>query len=94
MAQKRNRYKEMEKMMTTGLIADAVIFLLYLIFAAAGVIWLKVILAIFTILIALAGLALLYLSQELLRQRSLWLSTGFFAIFLCILVSLILAFPG
>ena len=93
MAQKRNRYKEMEKMMTTGLIADAVIFLLYLIFAAAGVIWLKVILAIFTILIALAGLALLYLSQELLRQRSLWLSTGFFAIFLCILVSLILAFP-
>ena len=94
MAPKRNRYKELEKVMTTGLIADGVLFLLYLIFAAAGVIWLKVIFSIFTILIALAGLAILYLSQELLRQRSLWLSTGFFSIFLCILVSLILAFPG
>lgn len=94
MAQKRNRYKEMEKTLTTALIADAVVFLLYLIFAAAGVIWLKVILAIVTILIALAGLALLYFSQELLKKRSLWLSTGFFSIFLCILVSLILAFPG
>ena len=94
MGSNRNRYKEMEKNMTVGLIADAALFVLYLIMAAAGVIWLKVILAIFTILIALAGLGLLYLSQELLKQRSLWLSTGFFSIFLCILVSLILAFPG
>lgn len=94
MAQKPNRYKEMEQLMTMALIADAALFLLYLIFAAVGVIWLKVILAIFTIVIALGGLALLYLSQELLRKRSLWLSTGFFSIFLCILVSLILAFPG
>ena len=93
MTSKRNRYKEMEKMMTTGLIADGILFLLYLIFAAAGVIWLKVILAILTILIALAGLAILYLSQELLKTRSLWLSTGFFSVFLCILVSLILSFP-
>lgn len=93
MAQKRNRYKELEKMMTAALIADGALFILYLIFAAAGVIWLKVILAISTILIALAGLALLYLSQELLRRRSLWMSTGFLAVFLCIVVSLILAFP-
>ena len=74
MAQKPNRYKEMEQLMTMALIADAALFLLYLIFAAVGVIWLKVILAIFTIVIALGGLALLYLSQELLRKRSLWLS--------------------
>ena len=93
MAPKRNRYKEMEKMMTAGLIANGVLFLLYLIFAIAGVIWLKVILAIFTILLAVTGLTILYLSQELLKQRSLWLSTGFFSIFLCIIVSLILAFP-
>ena len=93
MAPKRNRYKEMEKMMTTGLIADGALFLLYLIFAAAGVIWLKVILAILTMVIAAAGLGILYLSQELLKQRSLWLSTGFFSVFLCVLVSLILAFP-
>ena len=94
MAPKQNRYKEMEKIMTSARISDGVLFLLYLICAAASVIWLKVLLAIATILIALAGLAFLYLSQELLRKRSLWLTTGFFSVFLCILVSLILAFPG
>ena len=93
MAPKQNRYKEMEKIMTSALITDGVLFLLYLICAAAGVIWLKVLLAIATIVIALAGLAILYLSQELMRRRSLWLTTGFFSVFLCILVSLILAFP-
>lgn len=93
MAQNRNRYKEMENLLTKALIADGALFVLYLIFAIAGVIWLKVVLAIFAMLIAVAGLALLYLSKELLKQRSLWLSTGFFAVFITLLASLILAFP-
>ena len=93
MAQNRNRYKEMENLLTKGLIADGALFVLYLIFAIAGVIWLKVVLAICAMLIALAGLALLYLSKELLKERSLWLSTGFFAVFITLLASLILAFP-
>lgn len=90
---KRNRYKEMEKMMTALLIIDAVIFLLYLIFAGAGVAWLKWVCGILNLLISGAGLAFLYLSRELLKQRSLWLSTGFFALLVCVLASLILAFP-
>ena len=93
MAPKRNRYKEMERMMTTALIADAVLFVLYLIFAAAGVIWLKAIVAIVTILLSLACLILLYMTQELLRQRSLWMTTGFLSVFLCTVASLILSFP-
>lgn len=93
MAPKRNRYKEMERRMTTALIADAALFVLYLIFAAAGVIWLKAIIAIITILLSLGSLVLLYMAQELLRQRSLWMTTGFLSVFLCTVASLILAFP-
>ncbi len=93
MAQNRNRYKELESMLTKALIADGALFVLYLIFAIAGVIWLKVVLAILAMLLAVAALALLYLSKELLKQRSLWLSTGFFAVFITLLASLILAFP-
>lgn len=88
------RYRDLERYMTIALVASAVIFVLYLIFSAAGVIWLKVITAIFAILLPLLSLALLYLTQELLKQRSLWLTTGFFGVFICTLVSLIANFPA
>ncbi len=94
MAQKRNRYKELEQLMTVALIASAVIFVLYLICAIAGILWLKIVTAVFVILFCVAGLAFLYLTKELLRQRSLWLTTGFLSVLLCIAVSLILNFPG
>ena len=90
---KRNRYKEMEKLMTVVLIADGVLFLLYLISAGAGVMWMKWVCGILSILISGAGLAFLYMTKELLKQRSLWLSSGFFAIAVTVLASLILAFP-
>ena len=93
MAQKRNRYQEMEQLLTVALIASAILFVLYLICAIASILWLKIVIAVIAMLFCLAGLALLYLTKELLRQRSLWLSTGFFSVFLCILVSLILNFP-
>ena len=89
----RDRYKEFENIMTLVLITDTALFVLYLIFAAAAITWLKVVLAILTILISLGGLVLLFLSKELLRSRSLWLSCGFFAVLMCTLASLILAFP-
>ncbi len=90
---KRNRYRDFEQLMTVCLITNAALFVLYLIIAAAGVVWLKVVLAILTIVVAIGGLAFLYLSHELLRQRSLWMSTGFLSVLLCTVVSLILAFP-
>ena len=91
---KRNRYRIMEYNMTRVLIADAVVFLLYLLFAGFGVIVMKVITAIVAILASLLCPGFLYLSQELLRKRSLWMSTGFAAILLCTLVSLIVNFPS
>ena len=93
MAQKPNRYKELEQLMTVALIASAILFVLYLICAIAGILWLKVVMAIITMLFCLAGLAFLFLTNELLRQRSLWMTTGFVSVFLCLVVSLILNFP-
>ena len=80
---KRSRYQDLERLLTGLLIASAVDFILFLIFAGTGVIWLKVITAIFAILMPVLCLGLLYMSQELLKQRSLWLTMGFFGIFLC-----------
>lgn len=91
---KRNRYREMEQNMTRILIADAAIFLLYLIFAAFNVTFLKWLLAIVAILGSGLCLGFLYLTGELRKKRSLWMTTGFASIIVCVLVSLILRFPG
>ena len=85
--------KEFEKLMTVMLLSDAGLFVIYLIIALAGIFWLKLLLGIADIVIAVAGLYMLYSSQELLKQRSLWLSCGFFAVLVCTLVSMILSFP-
>lgn len=94
MEERRNRYKDLEQLMTVLLIAAALDFLLFLIFSGIGVLWIKVVTAIFAILMPLLCLAFLYLSKELLRQRSLWLTTGFAAILVCTIVSLICNFPA
>ena len=90
---KQSRYKEFEKLMTVMLLSDAGLFVIYLIIALAGIFWPKLLLGIADIVIAVAGLYMLYSSQELLKQRSLWLSCGFFAVLVCTLVSMILNFP-
>ncbi len=87
---RRDRYREFEQLMTIGLLACTGLFVLYLI---AGISWLKAIFAILAIGISVGGLVMLWLSQELLRPRSLWLSCGFFSVIACTLASLILAFP-
>ena len=94
MEERRNRYKDLEQLMTVLLIATAVDFLLFLIFSGVGVLWVKVVTAIFAILMPLLSLAFLYISKELLRQRSLWLTTGFASILVCTIVSLICNFPS
>ena len=94
MAAKPLRYKEMERYMTITLCADTALFVFYLIAAGNGVIWLKVILAL--LCLGISGLLLwfLYTTNELLRQRSLWITTGAAAIVACLLFSLILNFPS
>lgn len=93
MGQKRMSYKDLDKNMTLVILATAAIFLLYLICCIVPIYWLKVITAIVAILSCGLSLAWLYLTKELLRQRSLWLTTGFGGMLICTLVSLITGFP-
>ena len=80
---KRSRYKDMERGMT-----------ILLVFAGMGILWLKVITAIFAILMPVLCLSFLFLSRELLKQRSLWITMGFFGILICTIVSLIVNYPS
>lgn len=91
---RRNRYREMEFNMTRILIADAAVFVLYLLFATFNVVALKWILAIIAIIGSGLCLGFLYMTGELLKKRSLWMTVGFASVVLCTLVSLILNFPG
>ena len=94
MERKRNRYKEMERYMTYALLADAGVFVLYLLFAGFGIGWMKAFLAIVAIIGSGLCIAYLYLRGELLRLRSRWMAVGFAAILLVVLVSLLLNYPS
>lgn len=88
------RLQKMQLCMCGALALDLFLFIIYLIAAGNGIIWLKVIIAILTILLSLLCLGFLYLSQEILRPRSLWMSVTAAAIAICLLFSLILNFPS
>ena len=83
----------MESLMTKIIVADALIFVLYLICAAMAWTVLKVITAIIAIFGSLLCLGWLYLTGEFPRRRSLWMVTAFICIALCVLFSLLLNFP-
>ena len=91
---KRNRYREMESLMTKVIVGAALVFVLYLLFAGLGLTVVKVAAAIIAILGSLLGLGWLVITGEFSRRRSLWMVTGFIAIVLCVLVSLLLGYPG
>lgn len=88
------KYQQLQWYLTYGIIAAAGLFALYLVFAGFGIIWLKVVTAILAILISFGCLVILYLRKELLRPRSLWMTTAAVAIIVCLLFSLILNFPS
>lgn len=94
MRNNNNRYNQMQQIISAVLGGSLLFFIIFLIASGNGIIWLKVITAIITILSSGLSLGYLYLTQELLRRRSLWLSTAFAAILVCTLASLILYFPS
>ena len=83
----------MESLMTKIIVADALIFVLYLVCAAMAWTVLKVITAIIAIFGSLLCLGWLYLTGEFPRRRSLWMVTAFICIALCVLFSLLLNYP-
>ena len=94
MSRRNNRYNQMTTYMSYALLAAVLIFIIYLFAAGAGVIWLKATCAIRAILICVLCLAFLYLTKELLRPRSLWMSACALAITICTIFSLLLNFPS
>lgn len=94
MADQQNRYKKMEFTMTCALGVDLLLFIVYLIAAGTAVIWLKAVTAVLIFLISLACLGYLYLTKEIAKRRSLWITLAAGAIVLCTLLSLILGFPS
>ena len=91
---KKSRYKAMETVVTAALCLDAVIFLAYLICAGSGMIALKITAVVLCFLISGAVLYFLYITRELLRKRSIWMTLAAVCTILCILVSLLLKFPS
>ena len=94
MANRRNRYKEFDRLMTIVLIGDGVLFLAFLIFSGLGVTWGKWLSALVCLGISGASLAYLYLSKEWLKRRSFWMTVASAAVVLCTLVSLICNYPS
>lgn len=90
---KKNRYKELEAYLTYALIIDSVLFVLYLIVAGCGIIWLKVITAFLSLALSALIFYYLYINDEWHRQRSLWLTVGSVSVFICTLMSLVLNYP-
>ena len=84
----------MERSTTLILFADLLFFIFFLIAAANGIVWLKVILFILTFFLSLLCLLFLFYAGELIKQRSLWMTTAFAAICICVLLSLILNYPS
>lgn len=88
------RFKQMEKMMSVIIIAATILFIIYLVAAGSGVVWLKVTMAIITIIICCLCLAYLYITKLLTRPRTLWMTTAAGALLISLLFSLILNFPS
>ena len=94
MENKSSRYAQMERLMSIVLLADTGLFVLYLLFAGIGVIWLKAITAVLAVLLSGLSLAYLYITKELLRKRSLWMTAASAAILVCVLFSLLVNYPS
>ena len=94
MGKRKNRYKQMESIVTAILCLDAIVFLGFLILSGMGMTALKAITAILSIALSGFVLYILFITKELLRKRSLWMTLAAGCILLCLLASLILNFPA
>lgn len=90
---KRNRYREMESLMTKIILVDVLVFIVYLVTAGMGANVFKVVTAIISVVGSLLCAGWLYLTGEFGRRRSLWMVTIFICIVICVVVSLLLGYP-
>ena len=90
----KNHYATTEKYLTLATLIATVFFLIFLFASGYAVIWLKVICAIFSLLIPACSVLYLYLVKEVRKRRSQWLVAASAALLLCTVFSLILNFPS
>lgn len=91
---KKARFKRMEMSITAALCLNTAIFVAYMVFAGLGMVGLKIVTAVFCYLISGAVLYYLFMTRELLRRRSFWMTVAAVCMILCLTVSLILKFPS
>lgn len=90
----KRSYRQLERTLIVAVLADVGVYLLYLLFAGLGIVWLKLTLAVVGIAAGILGCAFLVLIDEHKHRRSRWVLCAFGAIAVCIVVSLITRFPG
>ncbi len=93
MAENKNRYQQLEQVLTIFVVLDLFFFLGYLIAALATLLWLKILLLVLALLVSALGIALLCSTREIKRPRSRWIVYALVCIPLCIIVSMICQFP-
>ena len=94
MNSKSNHFHVMEKYLTQLIFAGFVFFLIFLLASGYHIVWLKIICAIFSMLIPLVTFIFLFLTGEFKKKRSQWMVSASAALFLCTFLSLILNFPS
>ena len=94
MSKRTSRYQLMDKYMTYVLLGDLFFFVVFLFASGFDATWLKTATAIISIVISLLCLGFLYIKQELLRRRSIWMTLAAAAIIICIIFSLVLRYPS
>lgn len=88
------KYQKLKKYLKYLLAADLFAFLVLMFSSASSTAGIKFFAALSTVLLSVLCLAILYQSQELLRNRSFWMTSAASAILLCSLCSLLLRFPS
>ena len=94
MAKRKNSYRNLERILIAAASVDAILFVVFLISAGNGTVWLKITSAIIAIVLSVLAIGFMILIGEARRPRSLWLSVSFAAIAFCIIISLICNFPS
>ena len=94
MAKRKNSYRNLERILIAAVSVDAILFVVFLISAGSGTVWLKITSAIIAIMLSVLAIGFMILIGEARRPRSLWLSVSFAAIAFCILISLVCNFPS
>lgn len=94
MGDKDRSFSKLEAYITKALLINLLLFILFLISSGIGVIWLKVICAIFSVLIPAMCILYLICVKEWRKRRAQWMVSASLSLLICTILSLILQYPS